>query len=99
MERQDFDWNALQVRELQRYSNGSRAGMASNARDNSGCHQFRRASEVSRREELRIGGLVGFGLSLPELLAQRAAGQERGGSLAAVRSQAGAWDRERGTFG
>jgi hypothetical protein len=28
---------------------------------------------MSRREALRIGGLVGFGLSLPELLAQRAA--------------------------
>src|SRR5204862_6414296 len=48
-----------------------------------------------RREALRIGGLVGFGLGLPELLAA----QERGGSLAEVRSQAGAWDRERGTFG
>jgi Protein of unknown function (DUF1501) len=66
---QDSRWNALQVRELQRYSNGSRAGMASNARDLSGCGQFRLASEVSRREALRIGGLIGMGLSLPELLA------------------------------
>src|SRR5262245_47781326 len=65
----DFVWNALQVRQLQRYSNGSRAVMASNARDLSGCGQFRRASSISRREALRIGGLVGLGLTLPELLA------------------------------
>src|SRR5262245_6085558 len=37
-----------------------------------GCRQFRRACELSRREVLRVGGLVGFGLSLPMLLAQRA---------------------------
>jgi hypothetical protein len=44
----------------------SRLGIAS------GCRQFRRESHLSRREALRIGGLVGFGLSLPMLLAQRA---------------------------
>src|SRR5438046_10033762 len=75
MERQDFGWNALQVRELQRYSNASGVGMARNARDNSGCGQCRRASEISRREALRIGGLVGFGLGLPELLAAQESGR------------------------
>lgn len=37
------------------------------------CGQFRRAQRLSRREALRVGGLFGFGLSLPALLAQRAA--------------------------
>src|SRR5437764_4413038 len=66
---QDFGGNALQVTQVQRYSNAAEAGMASDVRDKSGCGQFRRANEVSRREALRIGGLVGFGLGLPELLA------------------------------
>ena len=46
--------------------------MASRLGITSGCRQFRRGSDMSRREALRIGGLVGFGLSLPMLLAQRA---------------------------
>src|SRR5262245_89328 len=39
-----------------------------------GCRQFRRACELSRREALRVGGLTGFGLTLPMLLEQRARG-------------------------
>ncbi|HMC10879.1 MAG TPA: DUF1501 domain-containing protein [Pirellulaceae bacterium] len=46
--------------------------MASKLLPASGCRQFRRAAELSRREALRVGGLVGFGLTLPVLLAQRA---------------------------
>jgi uncharacterized protein (DUF1501 family) len=38
----------------------------------SGCWNFRHAAELSRREALRIGGLFGLGLSLPQLLASRA---------------------------
>jgi hypothetical protein len=38
-----------------------------------GCAGFQRAQQLSRREALRLGGLVGLGLSLPELLKQRAA--------------------------
>jgi hypothetical protein len=37
----------------------------------SGCHGFRRASELSRREALRLGGLFGVGLTLPQLFAGR----------------------------
>ena len=37
-----------------------------------GCRGFRRASELSRREALRIGGLFGCGLTLPQLFASRA---------------------------
>ncbi len=66
--------------------------MASELRKASGCGQFWRASEISRREALRIGGLVGFGLTLPDVIAAQ---EERGRSLAVVRSQAGAWDRGR----
>src|SRR6476646_7510378 len=43
--------------------------MASELRRASGCGQFWRASKMSRREALRIGGLVGLGLTLPELIA------------------------------
>src|SRR5439155_18197834 len=61
--------------------------MASNLRPLSGCGQFQRSSAVSRREALRIGGLVGFGLSLPELLAQRAAsGAEGHGTFGRAKS-------------
>ena len=44
-----------------------------------GCPGFRRACKLSRREALRIGGLFGFGLTLPTLFAQResAAGDGR----------------------
>lgn len=35
---------------------------------NDGCRDFQQLSQVSRREILRIGGLCGVGLSLPELL-------------------------------
>lgn len=46
----------------------------------SACQQFRWASEFSRREALRVGGLFGLGLSLPQLLAGRAAAKEGGRS-------------------
>src|SRR5687767_12809527 len=38
----------------------------------SACREFRSWSHVSRREALRVGGLFGLGLSLPQLLAGRA---------------------------
>jgi hypothetical protein len=38
-----------------------------------GCAEFRRASHISRREVLRVGGLGVFGLSLSDLLGARAA--------------------------
>src|SRR5213592_62040 len=61
--------------------------MATQRHTASGCGQFRRSSAVSRREALRIGGLVGFGLSLPELLAQRAArGAEGRGTFGRAKS-------------
>jgi hypothetical protein len=41
-----------------------------------GCPGFRRASELSRREALRVGGLFGLGLTLPQLLASRAHAKE-----------------------
>src|SRR5688500_12734750 len=47
-----------------------------------GCSGFRRAAELSRREALRIGGLLGLNLSLPHLLGQQ--------STAAAASAAGA---------
>jgi uncharacterized protein (DUF1501 family) len=34
-----------------------------------GCREFRRACELSRREALRLGGAIGFGLTLPQLFA------------------------------
>jgi hypothetical protein len=37
-----------------------------------GCSQFRQAQQLSRREILRLGGLFGMGLSLPQLIQQRA---------------------------
>jgi hypothetical protein len=43
-----------------------------------GCRQFRQACELSRREVLRVGGLMGFGLTLPMLLSQRARGAAGG---------------------
>ena len=48
--------------------------MASKSSTPAGCRGFRRACKLSRREVLRVGGLVGFGLTLPMLLAQRARG-------------------------
>ena len=36
------------------------------------CAGFRRATELTRREALRLGGLFGAGLTLPQLLAARA---------------------------
>ncbi len=42
----------------------------------SGCPGFRRPNVVSRREALRIGGLVGVGLALPRLLAARVSAGE-----------------------
>ncbi|MCI0358150.1 MAG: DUF1501 domain-containing protein [Planctomycetaceae bacterium] len=41
--------------------------------DRFGCRQFRRARALSRRDVLRAGSLSLLGLSLPELLARRAA--------------------------
>jgi hypothetical protein len=38
-----------------------------------GCAGFRQADRISRREALRVGGLLGFGLTLPTLLRQEAA--------------------------
>jgi hypothetical protein len=37
----------------------------------SGCREFRRARNLSRREAMRLGGLVGSGLTLPQLFAGR----------------------------
>lgn len=36
-----------------------------------GCREFRQACELSRREALRIGGLFGLGLTLPQLFARQ----------------------------
>jgi hypothetical protein len=38
----------------------------------SGCKGFRRAERLNRRELLRVGGLVGLGLTLPDLLQAQA---------------------------
>jgi Protein of unknown function (DUF1501) len=54
--------------------------MASSFSGIPGCSEFRRASTLSRREALRIGGLFGMGLTLPTLLAQRASAAEGGSS-------------------
>src|SRR5438105_4288134 len=45
-----------------------------------GCAGFRRAQQLSRREALRLGGLFGMGLTLPQLLKARAAAEETGSS-------------------
>src|SRR5262245_57758829 len=42
----------------------------------SGCAGFRQMQRVSRREALRVGGLFGLSLTLPELLAVRACATE-----------------------
>lgn len=42
-----------------------------------GCTGFRRATELTRREALRVGGLFGVGLTLPQLLAARAGADDR----------------------
>ncbi len=44
----------------------------SSANNRSGCRGFERAAQLSRREALRVGGLFGMGLSLPQLLQARA---------------------------
>ena len=41
-----------------------------------GCPGFRALSQLSRREALRLGGLFGLGLTLPQLLQRRVAGDE-----------------------
>jgi uncharacterized protein (DUF1501 family) len=46
--------------------------MADSSARVAGCAGLRRLLALSRREVLRIGGLCGFGLSLPTLLAQQA---------------------------
>jgi uncharacterized protein (DUF1501 family) len=54
------------------------------------CDDFRRARRVSRREALRLGGMCGVGLTLPQLLAARSAADEssrpRGGSFGRAKS-------------
>jgi uncharacterized protein (DUF1501 family) len=45
-----------------------------------GCADFCRASQLARREVLRIGGLFGLGLALPTLLAERARAKDGGRS-------------------
>jgi uncharacterized protein (DUF1501 family) len=54
--------------------------MASKFSSVAGCRGFRQACEISRREVLRVGGLVGFGLTLPTLFAQQARGEAKAGS-------------------
>ena len=50
-----------------------------------GCSGFRQADHLSRREALRVGGLVGFGLTLPALLR----GQAGFGRTAQINKNAG----------
>jgi uncharacterized protein (DUF1501 family) len=45
-----------------------------------GCRGYRQVSDLTRREALRIGGLFGLGLSLPQVLAGRAAAKGDGRS-------------------
>ncbi len=40
--------------------------------DSTGCLDFHRADALTRRESMRIGGLFGLGLTLPQLLQRRA---------------------------
>lgn len=47
----------------------------------SGCPQFHLAQKLSRREVLRLGGLCGVGLSLPQVMQQAAAATNRGGTF------------------
>src|SRR6478609_2188233 len=54
--------------------------MAGSSSGASACRGFQRSCDLSRREVLRVGGLVGFGLTLPLLLAQRARGAASGGT-------------------
>lgn len=42
------------------------------------CDEFRRATALTRREALRLGGLFGVGLTLPELVAASARANESG---------------------
>jgi hypothetical protein len=42
-----------------------------------GCREFRRAANLSRRDALHVGGLFGLGLSLPQLLRQRAEANDK----------------------
>src|SRR3954462_8103140 len=56
------------------------------ARSSSGCRGFWHSGEISRREVLRGGSLVGFGLSLPMLLEQRARGAASGGTFGRAKS-------------
>src|SRR5204862_1001108 len=46
------------------------------------CPGFRRMSNISRREALRIGGLFSLGLTLPQLLAAQAQGDQTNGDQA-----------------
>ncbi len=48
--------------------------MAVSVSANASCEEFRSSSKLMRREVLRLGGLLGMGLSLPTLLEQRARG-------------------------
>lgn len=47
-----------------------------------GCRDFRRLQRLTRREALRLGGVAGLGLTLPQLLASRA---EAAGSFGRAR--------------
>ena len=48
----------------------------SNSSIEHGCPEFRRWNDLSRREILRLGGLSGLGLSLPQLMQQRSTAAE-----------------------
>lgn len=53
-----------------------------------GCSDFRAAQGLSRREVLRLGGLTGMALTLPELLRARTLAEERRETASGVESRA-----------
>lgn len=55
--------------------------MSSTRDGNAGCAGFRRWQKLSRREVLRLGGLAGLGLTLPDLLRCRASAAETHGTF------------------
>jgi uncharacterized protein (DUF1501 family) len=61
--------------------------MAQPTHGSTGCAEFARAVRWNRREVLRAGGVLGLGLSLPDLLrARAAAGPARAGTFGRARS-------------
>src|SRR3954449_5898348 len=60
--------------------------MARSSAGKSGCSGFRQAARLSRREVLRVGSLVGFGLTLPMLLEQQARAAASGGTFGRAKS-------------